>query len=318
MEDAVQAEPENKMLAVGYIGLGRMGGPMVDNLLRKGFALSIFDISDAAAAPRAAAGARRCATPRALAEGCDIVFTCLPGPVEARQVYLGDDGLVAGARAGGTFVECTTSSPDLIEELAVGLLAKGAAIIEACVSGGPANSEAGTLVLMLGGEPDVIARAMPALEAVGTKTYLVGGLGAGTTAKLVHNLVFNTSIQVVVEGMALAKKAGIDPATMLAILTDGAYGQGAIPKLIVKRMLDSDDLGSQFFPVRLSYKDLALATQLGRKVGAPLHFAAVAEQNFLEAIAGGFGDDDNRSMAAMIAKRAGLENGIQGEASTDD
>lgn len=305
------ADPTLPLPTVGYIGLGRMGGPMADNLIRKGFATHIHDISDAAAASRIAAGATRCATPADLAQACDIVFTCLPGPTEAHGVYLGEDGLVAGARPDTIFIECTTGSPELIEQVGTALRASGADLIEACVSGGPRNSEAGTLVLMLGGVAETIERARVALEAVGSRLHHVGDLGAGTKAKLVHNLVFNTSIQVAVEGMALAKKAGIDPEVMLGILDEGAYGQGAITKLILKRMLDTDDLGSQFFPIRLSHKDLALATALGRQVGAPLHFAAVAEQNFVEAVARGLGDQDNRSMSQMIAARAGLANGIR-------
>jgi 3-hydroxyisobutyrate dehydrogenase len=316
MEGAVQGDTPSP--TIGYIGLGRMGGPMADNLLRKGFPLCIHDISDAAAVGRVDAGARRCASAAELAACCDIVFTCLPGPVEAREIYLGEAGLAAGARPGTIFIECTTGAPELIDEVQHRLHARGASLIEACVSGGPENSRAGTLVLMLGGAAAVIERARPALEAVGTRLYHVGDLGAGTTAKLVHNLVFNTSIQVAVEAMALAKKAGIDPETMVDILTEGAYGQGAIPRLILRRMLDGDDLGSQFFPVRLSYKDLSLATRLGRRLGAPLHFAAVAEQNFQEAIARGFGDNDNRSMAAMIAERAGLKNGIQRDPPSND
>jgi 3-hydroxyisobutyrate dehydrogenase-like beta-hydroxyacid dehydrogenase len=161
MEVAVQAEPDAPLPMIGYIGLGRMGGPMADNLLRKGFPLCIHDISDSAAAGRVDAGARRCASAAELAEVCDIVFTCLPGPVEARQVYLGDTGLAAGAKPGAIFIECTTGAPELIDAVQARLQARGASLIEACVSGGPENSRAGTLVLMLGGAAAEIERARP-------------------------------------------------------------------------------------------------------------------------------------------------------------
>ncbi|MFU2325037.1 NAD(P)-dependent oxidoreductase [Pseudomonas sp. NFX98] len=298
---------------IGYIGLGRMGGPMADNLIKKGFRTAIFDIAEDAVTPRVSEGAARYDSPKALAQACDIIFTCLPGPKQALQVMTADNGILAGLRQGSICIECTTGSPDYVQEIGRQIAARGASLIEACVSGGPQNSAAGTLVLMLGGEASVIEIARPALEAIGTQLFHVGPLGLGTTAKLIHNMVYNVSVQVGIEGMALAKKSGIATETMLQILSNGAYGQGAIQRWVLPRMVDGAALGQQHFPIELSYKDLSLATQHARTIGAATPFAALAEQNFIEAVARGLGQSDNRELAAMMAARSGVTNGIRGK-----
>ncbi|MCS3835700.1 3-hydroxyisobutyrate dehydrogenase [Pseudomonas sp. JAI111] len=296
--------------SVGFIGLGRMGGPMADNLIAKGFRTNVYDVVDNAVASRVDAGAIRHATPASLASASDVVFTCLPGPKESQQVMTAADGVLAGLRPGALIVECTTGSPEFVRELGTQVQAQGGHLVEACVSGGPQNSVAGTLLLMLGGDEAAIAKARPALEAVGNRLYHIGPLGFGTVAKLIHNMVFNVSIQVAVEGMVLALKSGIASETMLNILTEGAYGQGAITRWILPRMVDGAALGQQHFPISLSYKDLSIATEHARAVGASAPFAAMAEQNFLEALARDLGQCDNRELAAMLAARSGIADGL--------
>src|SRR5690606_16442995 len=147
------------------------------------------------------------------------------------------------------FVECTTTEPAQIRSNARCFADRGSGYIDACVSGGPSNSESGTLVLMLGGDPGDIARARPALEAVGSRLHHFGPVGSGTIAKLVHNLVHNAILQIAIEAIAMGMKAGLTSAALVELLQEGAVGQGALTRWQLPPMTDGRELGPQFFPV---------------------------------------------------------------------
>jgi len=173
---------------VGFIGLGTMGRHMASNLQKGGHKLVVYDVRREAAEPHIKAGATWAASPRAVAEAVDIVFTSLPGPVEVEAVALDEKGgLIAGLTAGKVYFDLSTNSPTLVRRIHDVFKARGIHMLDAPVSGGPKGAETRKLALWIGGDEDVYKRCKPVLDAIGDQPYYVGPIGAGSVAKLVHN-----------------------------------------------------------------------------------------------------------------------------------
>lgn len=292
---------------VGFIGLGTMGRHMASNLQKGGHKLVVYDVRREAAEPHLKAGATWAASPRAVAEAADIVFTSLPGPVEVEAVALDEQGgLIAGLTAGKVYFDLSTNSPTLVRRIHAVFKARGIHMLDAPVSGGPKGAESRKLALWIGGDEDVYTRCKPVLDAIGDQPYYVGPIGAGSVAKLVHNCAGYVVQTALAEVFTMGVKAGVDPLTLWKAVRQGAGG----------RRRTFDGLADQFLPgkfdppafaLRLAHKDVTLATALGREHKVPMKLANVTLEEMTEALNRGWAERDSRVAMLLQEERAGVE-----------
>lgn len=293
-------------MTVGFIGLGNMGRNMALRLLDQGVELIVSDIDEQAAKEVIAAGARWAADAAELAAACDLVLSSLPGPPQVEQVALGDRGIIEGIRPGALYADLSTSSPTLIRRIDERLAGVGARAIDAPVSGGSSQSRAGTLTVMVGGEDELFSRAAPVLTRLARQLLHVGPLGAGSIAKLVNNAVGLSTLSLLSEVFALAAKAGIDHRTLLKVLREGAYGQGAFLSFMLPEVAFPMRYDPPGFALALGRKDLGLATQLGRELNVPMPMVNLVEQAAVELINRGHADKDTTIIFSLEELRAGV------------
>lgn len=291
---------------VGFIGLGKMGGPMARNLINAGHSLIVNDVSEAATAQHRELGATWVTTPREVASSSEVIFTSLPGPIEVETVALGGDGLIWGIAPGAIYVDLSTGSPTAIRRVAERIEAAGGHVVDAPVSGGVQGADKGTLAVMVGGNPEIVERIRPLLEILGGSIVHVGGVGSGTVAKLVHNAISMTTRIVIQEGMALAVKAGVDPEVMLNVLCEASFGKQLvltdhIPDLVLK-----GDFDHPRFSLGLSHKDVSLALELARELNVPMGMAEMADEEIQRGIDRGWAGRDNLVTFLLAEERAGV------------
>jgi 3-hydroxyisobutyrate dehydrogenase-like beta-hydroxyacid dehydrogenase len=292
---------------VGFIGLGTMGRHMAANLQKGGHKLTVYDVRREAAEAHLQAGATWAASPRAVAEAADIVFTSLPGPVEVEAVALDEQGgLIAGLTADKVYFDLSTNSPTLVRRIHDVFKARGIHMLDAPVSGGPKGAESRRLALWVGGDEDVFKRCKPVLDAIGDQAYYVGAIGAGSVAKLVHNCAGYVVQTALAEVFTMGVKAGVDPLTLWKAVRQGAGG----------RRRTFDGLADQFLPgkfdppafaLRLAHKDVTLATALGREHKVPMKLANVTLEEMTEALNRGWGERDSRVAMLLQEERAGVD-----------
>jgi 3-hydroxyisobutyrate dehydrogenase-like beta-hydroxyacid dehydrogenase len=290
---------------IGFIGLGVMGSRMANNLLKAGHRLTVYDLREEAAKPLLEGGASWAADPRSVAEAGEAVFTSLPGPPEVESSALGQKGILEGIRQGALYVDLSSNSPTLVRRIYRQFQEKGAEVMDVPVSGGPAAAKAGKLALMVGGKEEVFQKYLPLLKIIGDKITYTGGIGNGCICKLMHNCTLYSLQAVVAECLTLGVKAGVDPKSLWRVLRDGAVGQG----VLFQRSLPDTYFRGRFeppnFALKLAFKDVSLATSLGREHNVPMSMANLAFQDMLSAINKGWGDRDSRSTMLLQEERAG-------------
>jgi 3-hydroxyisobutyrate dehydrogenase len=292
-------------MTIGFIGLGTMGASMASNLQAAGHALAVHDVRRAAAATHLAAGAEWKDTPRAVAEVADVVFTSLPGPPEVEQVAIGPDGLLSGIRAGAAVFDLSTNAPALVRRLDDVFSARGAHLLDAPVSGGPAGARSRRLAIWVGGDRALYERHRPLLEAMGDQPYYVGPVGAGAVAKLVHNCASFTIRAVLAEVFTMGVKAGVPPDVLWRAIRQGNSGRRRTFDVLAEKFLPGE-FEPPSFALRLGHKDVSLATALGREYGVPMRLANLALEEITEALGRGWGDRDSSSFMLLEEERAGV------------
>src|SRR5690606_28498595 len=211
-------------MRIGFIGLGTMGAPMARRLVEAGHDVTVHSRTREREEPLAALGAKRAASPRACAEGAELVVTMVSDTPDVQAVVLGEQGAALGMERGSVLVDMSTIAPATTRRIAAALAEHGVAMLDAPVSGGSEGAERGTLSIMVGGEAAALERARPALEVLGTTITHVGPSGAGQVAKAVNQTIIAGTYAAVAEGMALALAAGIDVEAALRALGGGAAG----------------------------------------------------------------------------------------------
>jgi 3-hydroxyisobutyrate dehydrogenase len=278
------------MQRVAIIGLGVMGSGMAANWLAKGFTVTVYNRTRAKAEPLAAKGATIAASPREAAEGADFVFAMVSDDAVSRQVWLGDEGALAGVKRGAIAVESSTLSPSWVRELAGLAAAKGVDFLDAPVGGSRPAANEGKLVFFVGGEPGVLARARPALAAVGGRIHHVGGIAAGATWKLVNNVMGAAHLAILTEGLAMAAKSGIDLALVPELIAGSSPASpmvlGKLPRMLA-RQYDTPD-----FALRLMEKDVSYAEVLAKSLGMQASVITGVLELYRRAEAQGLGDGD--------------------------
>lgn len=292
-------------MKIGFIGLGLMGRGMAANLQKAGHDLTVSDLSRDAAEPFIERGATWAGTPRALAEACDVVFTSLPTPADVESVGFGENGLAQGLRAGAAWFDLSTNAVDRVRAAHARLAPQGVHFLDAPVSGGPAGAASGKLAIWVGGDDAAFDRCKPVLDAMADQARYIGAIGAGTIAKLVHNIAVSTINAVMAEAMTLGVKAGLDAAPLYEAIRTGVGGRMRMFDSISRRFLQGR-LDPPNFALRLVHKDITLATQLGREVGVPLRLCGLVHDEITEAMNRGWGDRDAQAYLLLQQERAGL------------
>ncbi len=269
---------EGTLPRIGFMGIGIMGGPMAGHLRAAGHPLAIANRSRG---PRTeallAAGAGWAESPAALAATSDIVITILGFPQDVEQVWLGAEGLLAGARPGTLLIDMTTSSPQLAVRLAEAAAAKGCAALDAPVSGGDIGARNATLSIMAGGAPEAFARAEPVFARMGKAIRHMGGPGAGQHTKMANQIAIASAVMGVAEALAYARRAGLDGDAVLAALAPGAAGSTQL-NVMGPKMLAGDFAPG--FMVKHFLKDLGIALTEAEAMGLDLPGMAQSRRLF--------------------------------------
>lgn len=290
-------------LRIGFLGLGRMGAPMVANLLKAGHQLLVHDVSAEAVAALVAQGATAAGSAAALGEQCEVVFTSLPTPAIVREAVLGAEGICARAKP-AILCDLSTSGPQLAIELAAAL--PQVACFDAPVSGGIKGAVEGTISIMVGGpEGPYHATLEPLLKAIGKPTHMGEAPGAGQTMKLVNNLLGAVAIGVTAEGMAFGIKQGLDPARMIEVLNQSTGINSATrdkwPRSVLPRTFDFG------FAAALSLKDTRLLLDEAAAAGVPLPLGEIVESYLVRTLEREGPQADFTAIAKVVEEAAGLD-----------
>jgi 3-hydroxyisobutyrate dehydrogenase len=282
-----------------------MGRGMAANIQKAGHELVVTDLVRKSAEPFIEKGATWADTPRAIAESCDVIFTSLPTPADVEAVGFGKDGLVEGLRKGAAWFDLSTNSVEGVRGTNARLADKGIFFLDAPVSGGPAGAASGKLAIWVGGDKAQFDRFKPVLDAMADQARYIGDIGAGSIAKLVHNMASSAINALMAEVMTLGVKAGLEPLPLWEAIRTGAAG----------RMRSFDNIGKRFlqgkldppnFALRLVHKDVALAMQLSREVSVPMRLCNLVYQEITEAMNRGWQGRDSQSFLLLQQERAGV------------
>lgn len=287
--------------AVGFIGLGIMGRPMALNLVRSGHRLVVHSRSQVPVDELVRAGAAEAASPRAVAEQCDVVITMLPDTPTVEAVVR---DLAPGLRPGALVIDMSTIHPEAARTLARELAERGIAFLDAPVSGGERGAIEGSLSIMVGGDAAHVERAALLLKAVGSRLVHLGGPGAGQVTKAVNQLVVMSTIEVVAEALVLAAKAGVSPTKVREALL-GGFASSRILDSHGERMIQRN-----FRPggrAELHLKDIEVISALARDGGVPLPAFEAAAAQLRALIEHGGADLDHAAMVTELERRAGVE-----------
>ena len=299
---------------LGFIGLGLMGLPIATNLLRAGHPLVVHDVRESAGDPLVADGARWAATPREVAETATIVLTSLPGPEEVEQVALGPDGILAGLRPGGVYIDLSTDSPTLIRELERRFRERGCDVIDAPVGGRSPLAWERELQVMVGGDPEVVERCRPIIEVFGKRVTYCGPTGSGMVCKLMHNCINAVFRQATAECFTTGVKAGVSAEVLWEVVRNGIPAGGSeINRTMRETWLAGDfDRGTGY--LEMHQKDTRLAVDLADEVGVPVPLARHTLARLDEAMDRGWGRLEGTVSLRIQEELAGVEVRIPGSA----
>lgn len=300
---------DRSSLRVGFIGLGQMGRPMAERIAAAGFSLIGFDV-DARAAERfrRSAHGRVAASLTEVGRESDVVITMLPNGDVVRDVVLGTDGAgqsgVAAALApGSAIIDSSSSAPTGTRRLGERLAARSIAMLDAPVSGGVAGAEAGTLAIMVGGDPSVIERCRPLLAALGQRLFITGPLGSGHALKALNNLVSAAGLLAAAEALLIGRRFGLDPAVMIDVFNASTARNNStenkFKQFVLSRRFSSG------FSLALMVKDLATALDLAAATDTPAPFAASCRELWSTAQAELDTDADHTAVVRWLERVAG-------------
>jgi 2-hydroxy-3-oxopropionate reductase len=279
------------MATLGFIGLGIMGKPMAGNLLKAGKTVSVFDLAPEPVQELANKGAKACRSSQEVAQNSNIVFTMVPDTPDVEKVLFGPDGVGEGIQPGSIVVDMSSISPTATREFAKKLNAKQVMMLDAPVSGGQAGAQAGTLSIMVGGDPAVFEQIKPYFQIMGKNIIYIGSNGAGQICKVANQIVVAITLEAVSEALLFAAKAGADPRKVREALL-GGFAQSKILDTHGERMLNRNFAPG--FRLKLHQKDLNLALQGARELGISLPGTALAAQ-LMNAVASQGGTDYDHS-----------------------
>ena len=272
-----------------FVGIGQMGGGMAQRLIASGFDVMGFDVSEKSRATAQACGINVQSKLESALRGRQIILSSVPNAQTAREAWLGPEGILAYAQPGTIGIELSTIDPETMRDLASAAKAKGVKMIDAPVSGGPAEAANGTLVLMVGGNPEDIAQVDDVLKALSSAYHYTGEVGTGKTVKLVNNMMSMGNILIAAEAFALGTAAGVDAELLFSVLS----GSGGRSHHFLKRFPNA--IKGNFAPgfkLELGEKDLALAIEFARTVNHPTPAASAVRELMAMGLAAGYRGQD--------------------------
>jgi len=291
-------------MKVGFIGVGNMGGPMCRNIIkRSNHQVTVFDLNPAAVKTCTDLGGTAAKSIAEVTKGADVVMTSLPMPKDVEAVTLGDSGILANIAKGQTYIDLSTNAPSMVKKIGAAMAAKGIAMLDAPVSGGTVGAAAATIAIMVGGDKKVFDDALPVLQSFSANVIHMGGLGTGTVAKLVNNMMAFCNAAAASEGMMLGVTAGLDPAKLSQVIASSS-GNSAVFKSFSERAL-SGQFSPPSFALNLAHKDLHLAMELADELDVPLPLGSATHNLQRMARKMGMGNADSSTVLAVYEKVLG-------------
>jgi len=291
-------------MKIGFIGLGIMGKPMSKNLVKAGYELVVCDVVKAAVDDVVAAGAKSAATPKEVAQQVDYIITMLPNSPQVRQVVLGENGVIEGARAGAVVIDMSSIAPLVSREVAKKLSEKGVEMLDAPVSGGEPKAIDGTLSVMVGGKKEIFEKCFPVMKAMAASVVLTGDIGAGNVTKLANQIIVAINIAAMSEALVLASKAGVEPELVYKAIRGGLAGSTVLDAkapLVMDRKFDPG------FRINLHIKDLGNVLETSHEVGVPLPLTSAVMEMMQALKVDGMGNNDHSSLVRYYEKLAHIE-----------
>jgi 2-hydroxy-3-oxopropionate reductase len=290
-------------MSIGFIGLGIMGRPMAKNLIKAGYKLVVYD-KFAKFDDLTALGAEGASSSKEAASKSEIVITMLPNSPHVKEAILGDDGVAEGVKPGTIVVDMSSIAPAASQEVAAALKARGAAFLDAPVSGGEPKAIDGTLAIMAGGDRAVFEKVKPILEKMGSSVVLVGDVGAGNVTKLANQIIVALNIAAVSEAFVLAARAGVDPQAVFDAIKGGLAGS-TVMNAKVPMILDGNFKPG--FRIELHIKDLQNALDTAHSLGVPIPLTASVMETLQSLKSAGMAANDHSAIVRFYEKLAGIE-----------
>ncbi|WP_160622129.1 2-hydroxy-3-oxopropionate reductase [Mixta intestinalis] len=292
------------MMKVGFIGLGIMGKPMSKNLLKAGYSLVVRDFSAENEAELVKLGATTAKTPKEVAEQCDVIITMLPNSPHVKEVALGENGIIDGAKAGTVLIDMSSIAPLASREISEALAKKGIKMLDAPVSGGEPKAIDGTLSVMVGGDKAVFDAHYDLMKAMAGSVVHTGEIGAGNVTKLANQVIVALNIAAMSEALTLATKAGVNPDLVYQAIRGGLAGSTVLD---AKAPMVMDRNFKPGFRIDLHIKDLSNALDTSHGVGAQLPLTAAVMEMMQALKADGMGTSDHSALACYYEKLAKVE-----------
>jgi 3-hydroxyisobutyrate dehydrogenase len=286
-------------LAVGFIGLGLMGRPMAANLLKAGFAVTVWNRTASRMPPLVALGARAASSAREAAGASDILITIVSDPPAVEQVLWGGQGALEGLRRGSILVDSSTVSPTLARRVAAACAERGVEFLDAPVTGGTWGAEEGELTIMVGGAAETLARVEPVFAPLAKRWIHLGPNGAGQTVKLAMNLLLALEVNAFAEALALATAGGLAGERLVEVMQSS---MGRAPLLDVKAPVILQRNYAPSFPLRLMHKDLTLALDLAQQLNVSLPVGTAARKAYDKVLQAAREDLDYAAVAQYYQK----------------
>lgn len=294
---------------VGFVGLGTIGGPMARNIVRKGFALVVFDLDQRKVAELLAEGAEGRATAAEVAAASDIVITMVPDAPDVEKAALGTGGIVEGIRPGSIYVDMSTVDPSTTRKVGARIVAKGARMVDAPVARTVENARAGTLAIMTGGDPTDVEAVMPVLRTMGDTFTHCGPLGNAHAMKLVNNYISAGIMALHAEALTFGVKAGLELEDIHKLVMSTFAGSRQLGEVLPNKALKGD-FAPGFFTA-LSRKDQRLALTLAREGGVDTPVGRGVYEALDQACKAGYERDDFASVFRVREAEAGIEVRLQ-------
>lgn len=291
-------------MKVGFIGLGIMGKPMAKNLVKAGYKLVVLDHHKEHIEELTAMGAEAGKSNSDIAKKCDVIITMLPNSPQVKEVTLGKDGIIEGAKPGTVLIDMSSIAPLCSREIYAALKKKGIEMLDAPVSGGEPKAIDGTLSVMVGGSKEVFDKYHDLIKVMASSVVYIGGSGAGNTTKLCNQIIVAINIAAVSEALTLAQKAGVDPELVYKAIRGGLAGSTVLD---AKAPMMMDRNFKPGFRIDLHIKDLNNVLETSHDVGVPLPLTAQVMEEMQAIKQDGCGKEDHSSLIKYYEKLANIE-----------
>jgi len=298
---------ETEPMKIAVIGLGTMGTPMAENLLKAGFEVTVHNRTRTREEPLAVLGATRAETPAVAVTNAGIVLTCVSDTEDVERVLLDNEiGAINGLKEGSLVIDCSSISPGGTRLIAERFRTNGIGYVDAPVSGGSEGAIHGSLTIMCGGSEKDYERAYPVLQVIGSKVTRIGPVGCGQIAKVANQVVITGTFMALGEALTLAYRAGADPEKVVEAISSGVAGSWILNNRSEKMLADNYPLG---FRLRLHRKDLGIALDTAREFKVPVPITSLVATIEDALIAQGYGDEDMSNLVRFVRHGAGIPDG---------